>query len=68
MLTLFVLVVLEGKDILGPTGHLLGKAEGDELIEPNDVLDFELLEFEVCIENSIVELVLKSKRVSLGLV
>lgn len=65
--TVSVDVVSEGYRVLVPSGLVLGDVHGDEVSEPEDVVDFHLLEFEVGVEDSEVESVLEGHGKSAGL-
>lgn len=65
--TVSVDVVSEGYRVLVPSGLVLGDVHGDEVSEPEDVVDFHLLEFEVGVEDSEVESVLEGHGESAGL-
>lgn len=60
-------MVSEGYRVLVPSGLVLGDVHGDEVSEPEDVVDFHLLEFEVGVEDSEVESVLEGHGESAGL-
>lgn len=59
-------VILERHGVLVPSGLALGDAHGDEVSEPENVVDFHLLEAEVTVEDSEVEAVLEGHGESAG--
>jgi hypothetical protein len=64
--TVSVDVVSEGHGILVPSGLVLRDVHGDQVSEPEDVGDFQLLEVEVGVEDSEVEPVLEGHGESAG--
>jgi hypothetical protein len=67
LLKQLVFVVLEGEDVFVPAGQLSGDVDGDEFSEPDHVLDLHLSQFEVAVEDSVMEPVLEGVGVALGL-
>jgi len=57
--TVSVNVVSEGNSVLAPARHVLGDSQVDEISEPADVSDLQLLEVEVGEEDSEMEAVLE---------
>lgn len=59
-------MVSEGNSVLAPAGHVLGDSQVDEISEPADVSDLQLLEVEVGEEDSEMEAVLEGHGVPTG--